>query len=83
MTSVRQYVSAMRQRELTIGLALGSDLTGADMRVRVMNTALLSMIGTLAKVIVDNGVATDAQLAGALDAAIAEAWPAEPDSGSS
>lgn len=79
MATVRSYVLTMQQRENVIAHNVGSDIWTADMRIRALNIALLAMIGTLVKVLIDKGVVTGAELIAVLDAAIAETWPAEPD----
>lgn len=78
MATVVDYVTAMRQRQLIIGRALGADLTSLDPQIRVLNLSLLALNGAIVKALIDAGVLTAAQLNAALNSARDDAWWSEP-----
>ena len=77
MATVKQYVVAMRTAQKQVGIKLGSGLS--DKRSQVLVTSVLAILGVLVKLLVDKGVVTDAELQTALDAAMADTYPDEPD----
>jgi hypothetical protein len=68
----------MRSAENQVALQSGVSLPAETQVLRVVQTGGLAMVGTLAKLLVDKGIVTDAELQAALNAAVAEPWPGEP-----
>lgn len=80
MATVAQYVQQMLDRQQVIARKLGSDIGQADKPTRVLNMALLAMLGTVIKALVDDPAATvtDADLITIFNAARDGEWPDEP-----
>ena len=77
MATVKQYVVNMRNAQQTVAMKLGSSL--ADKRSQVLVTSVLAIQAVLIKLLVDKGVVTDAELATALNTALNDTYPDEPD----
>lgn len=78
MATVKQYVTALQQREFVIARKLGSDVRRADKGDRVLNTAILILLSTLIKTLVDKGVITDGELSATLDGSRDDIWDDVP-----
>jgi hypothetical protein len=79
VATVRDYVDILWTKQKDIALRLGSDLSTADMRTRVLNISVLALIAVVIKDLVDNGVTTNARLNSTLNTALAETWPEQAD----
>lgn len=79
MTSVPEYVTLLNNGFNVVSLQLGSDLTVAQMELRVAITTQLALLATVIKVLVDNGAFTDQELIDTFNAAVAEVWPTLPN----
>lgn len=69
MATVKQYIQALRDRQIVIARKFGTDVTRIDMQARVLNLALLALLAVLIKTLVDKGLITDAELTATLNAA--------------
>lgn len=78
MATVKQYVSALSNRQQVIAAKYGSDVTSAPKPARVLNKSLLVLLAVLVKTLVDKGVITDADLNATLDAARDDTYDDEP-----
>jgi|SRR5689334_13484705 len=78
MATVKQYALQLWSAHKTVCQKLGSDITwgSVDERVRVLGTDV--MLGTLIKVLVDQGVVTNAQLTAAYNAVTSATFPSLP-----
>lgn len=78
MTTVKQYITQMRDVQRSVALQFGADVSQLDKQARVLNLSILALLAVLIETLTDNGVITDAQLVAVLDAAIADNYPDEP-----
>jgi hypothetical protein len=78
MASLPTYVAALWERQQIIAVKLGSDISQAAKETRVLNRALLVLLATLIKTLVDKGVVTDAELIATLNTARDAAYDDEP-----
>jgi hypothetical protein len=77
VTAVRTYVAQLRQRQRAMSSRFGSYLEAMSPETRVALTCANGSTAVLAKLLVDKGVITDAELIAALDAAVGESFPPE------
>lgn len=68
MTTVRQYVSSLRSVARTVGRSLGLDVGFLNREDRVQLNLITAMNCVLIKLLVDQGVLTDAQVTAAYTA---------------
>lgn len=78
MTTVKQYVQQMRDRQAVVARKLGGDVFRSDKTLRVLNLSELTLLAAVVKTLVDNAIITDAQLLATLDAARDDAYTDEP-----
>lgn len=79
MATTKQYAKNVRDAMRTIARKMGLYVDSSDKTLRVVASAVAVPIGVLAKVLVDKGVVTDAELQAALNAAAADDYPEEPN----
>lgn len=79
MATFRQYVGQLWATQREIASRLGSDLSTAEKRTRVVDQSLLAVVAIVVKALVDKGVITDQDLGAARNAVLGENWPEEPD----
>lgn len=79
MTTARQYVNIIRDRQDQISVRLGADIRQTNKEIRVMNTSAMAMLAVLVKTVVDKGLITDADLNATFNTAMAEIWPELPN----
>lgn len=79
MASYRQYAGQLWTTQKAVALRLGSDLSTADKRTRIVMQSLLAVVAIVVKALVDKGVLTDQELANARNAVLNETWPEETD----
>ena len=77
MTTVKQYVVALRQREEVIARKMGCLTSQEQKGARILNLSLLVLLSVLIKTLVDKGVITDAELVATLQTAADDIWPDE------
>jgi CRISPR/Cas system CMR-associated protein Cmr5 small subunit len=77
VTAVRTYVAQLRQRQKALSSRFGSYLESWPTETRVALTCSNGSTGVLAKLLVDKGYITDAELIAALDAALTETFTPE------
>jgi hypothetical protein len=77
VTAIDVYVNQIRQKQEALSRKLGSWLPGMPAEYRVILTLLNIPWAAVAKLLVDKGVFTDAELLAALNAAAVAAWNAE------
>jgi hypothetical protein len=77
MATVKQYVVNMRNAQQAVAIKLGSSL--ADKRSQVLVTSVLAIQAVLIKLLVDKGVVTDQELTTALNTALNDTYPDEPE----
>lgn len=78
MASLATYVGQLWDRQRTIAVKFGADLSRADKQTRVLDRSLLVLLATVIKTLVDKGVLTDAELLATLDTARDAAYADEP-----
>ncbi len=78
MATLKSYVVAMWERQTVIAEKLGADISRADKQTRVLNMALLVLLATVVKTLVDRGVVTDAGVLTVLNAARDATYDDEP-----
>lgn len=78
MATVKQYAIRLWDIRKTVCQKLGSDITYADITTRAEALASDVVTATVLKVLVDNGVLTDAQLNQAANAIINATFPQLP-----
>lgn len=79
MTTIRQYITKLRDTQQQVGLRMGCDLNSMpkDMRVAVLSVS--ADLAVLIKVLVDQGLITDVQLTAAYNAAKASVDDYDPE----
>ena len=78
MATVKQYVTALSNRQQIIAMKYGTDLTRTSKGTRVAIKSVLVLLAIVIKTLVDKGVVTDAELTATLDAARDDAYDDEP-----
>jgi hypothetical protein len=79
MTTVIAYHTALRNWTVNVaGPYLGVDFRYTSVETRALMTVMFALLGVVIKVIVDKGLATDAEFQAALNAAATEPWPPTP-----
>ena len=77
MTAIGVYVSQIRAKQEFLASKLGTSLPGVSTDLRIVLTVCNVAWAAVAKLLVDKGVFTDAELVTALNAAGVAAWTAE------
>lgn len=77
MTAIGVYVAQIRARQEVLALKIGPYLSTLPVELRVVLTCSNVAWAAVAKLLVDKGVFTDAELVAAVNAAGAAAWAAE------
>lgn len=77
MTAVGVYVNQVRAKQEVLASRLGAYLPSLPVELRIALTLSNVAWAALAKLLVDKGVFTDAELVAAINAAGAAAWAAE------
>ena len=62
MTTVRQYVQALRPVARNVGRAMGEDVGIQDRSLRITLNLVMGMVCVLIKLLVDKGLITDADI---------------------
>ena len=78
MPTVKQYVTALSNRQQSIAMKYGADVTRTSKTTRVAIKSVLVLLAVVVKTLVDKGVVTDAELTATLDAARDDAYDDEP-----
>lgn len=78
MATIPAYVDALTTAALAIARKRGVLAARTDKQTRVIFLALLTILATLAKAIVDKGLLTNAELQAALDLAASDTYADEP-----
>ena len=78
MPTVKQYVTALSNRQQVIATKYGADITRTSKANRAAIKSLLVLLAIVIKTLVDKGVVTDAELNATLDAARDDAYDDEP-----
>lgn len=77
MTAIGTYVSQIRAKQEVLALKMGPYLSTLPVELRVVLTCSNVAWAAVAKLLVDKGVFTDAELLAAINAAGMAAWAAE------
>jgi hypothetical protein len=77
VTAIGVYVAQIRAKEEFLATKLGAYLPGMAVELRIVLTLSNVAWAAVAKLLVDKGVFTDAELVAALNAAGVAAWQAE------
>ena len=78
MPTVKQYVTALSNRQQIIAIKYGADINRTSKTTRVAIKSVLVLLAIVVKTLVDKGVITDAELTATLDAAKDDAYDDEP-----
>lgn len=78
MTTVVQYVTAMRRTQDQIGAQFGADLRRIPQETRILDVTVLGLIAVVAKTMEDKGLVAAADFQATLNAALTEVFPPEP-----
>lgn len=77
MTAIGVYVNQLRAKQEVLALKLGAYLPTLPVELRIVLTCSNAAWAALAKLLVDKGVFTDAELLAAINAAGMAAWASE------
>jgi hypothetical protein len=79
VTTVRQYVLALQQKQDFLVGPLGTDVRrSGSVEMRALNLELLIFVGGLMKALTDKGLLTDAEIDNAINSTLNDGWPAVP-----
>jgi hypothetical protein len=79
VTTVRQYVSAITDKEQFVCGLFGVDVSRASStELRAINLLHKVWLGGLMKALVDKGLLTDAEISAAIDSTLGDAWQSVP-----